>query len=71
MFRRLALAALLLAATPSFLMAQAAGRQGQGAARVGRGPAQRPALPPAGRGMNAMQLQQYFDAVALRRWKPV
>ena len=67
MTRRVAIAAVLAMLLPACAMAQAAGRQAQGAPRAGRGPGQLPALPPVGRGMTVMQLQQHFDAVVLRQ----
>jgi Spy/CpxP family protein refolding chaperone len=53
-------------AVPVVPHAQGTGQE-QPAGRAARGPAgaQRPALPPVGRGMNAMQLQQHLDAFAL------
>ena len=64
---RLVAATAALCMTVQILMfAQAAG-QDQPPARPARGQAgaTRPALPPVGRGMNAMQLQQHLDAFAL------
>ena len=58
--------AALIVASPLVACAQATA-QGQPAVRAarGQGGAERPALPPVGRGMNAMQLQQHLDAFAL------
>lgn len=60
-----ALVAALFVLVPEGALAQGAGRPAQNNARGPRAQPQRPALPPLGRGMNAMQLQQYLDAVAL------
>ena len=63
--RRVALAGALLLLIPASALAQNPGRQAQAAARGPRAQPQRPALPPIGRGMNAIQLQQHLDALAL------
>ncbi len=60
--RLAALSAALVVLAPAWAMAQNPNRPAPGAARS---QVQRPALPPPGRGMNAMQLQQYLDALAL------
>jgi Spy/CpxP family protein refolding chaperone len=64
--RRAAAIAAALVLVPVLACAQTAGRQGQaGRGQRAQGAGQKPALPPIGRGMNAMQLQQYIDAFAL------
>ena len=64
--RLVAATAALCVTLPTLTFAQAAG-QDQPPVRPSRGQAgaSRPALPPVGRGMNAMQLQQHLDAFAL------
>ena len=64
--RLVAATAALYLTIPILVFAQAAGQE-QPPARGARGQAgaNRPALPPVGRGMNAMQLQQHLDAFAL------
>lgn len=61
---RMAPIAILIVTMPVALAAQNPGRQAAGRGQRAGGPA-RPALPPVGRGMNAMQLQQFLDAFAL------
>jgi Spy/CpxP family protein refolding chaperone len=63
--RRIAVAAVLAVLVPGFAMAQAAGKQAPARGARAQGPRQ--GLPPLGRGMNAMQLQQYLDALVLRQ----
>lgn len=63
--RLVAATAMLCVTVPLLALAQGAGQE-QPPARPARGQgAERPALPPIGRGMNAMQLQQHLDAFAL------
>jgi hypothetical protein len=64
--RLVAATAVLFVAVPLLPRAQGGGREQQ-PVRGARGQtnAERPALPPVGRGMNAMQLQQHLDAFAL------
>ena len=64
--RLVAATAALCVTIPILVFAQAAA-QDQPPAKPARGQtgAARPALPPVGRGMNAMQLQQHLDAFAL------
>ena len=52
-------------AVPAAALAQGTGQEPPVRPARGQGSAQRPALPPVGRGMNAMQLQQHLDAFAL------
>jgi Spy/CpxP family protein refolding chaperone len=64
--RLIAATAVLCVAIPVLANGQATA-QSQPPVRAGRGQAggERAALPPVGRGMNAMQLQQHLDAFAL------
>ena len=64
--RLVAATAALCVTIPILVFAQAAA-QDQPPAKPARGQAGAPraALPPVGRGMNAMQLQQHLDAFAL------